>query len=169
VKENLYTPDCIRTFTGKYVNVIEPTADTICIEDIAHGLSQQCRFGGQLPKFYSVAEHSLRCAGLAEQQNKLEALLHDASEAYLLDIPSPIKKHLTNYKEIEQKLMLVIAQKFGFTYPMSKEVEKIDVLMLQWEWEWVMLQNSKQHVHEPMSMGYAKASFLAEFHKITHP
>ena len=53
--ENLHTADCIRTFTGLYMNVFEPTPEMICIEDIAHGLSNMPRFGGHLPEFYSVA------------------------------------------------------------------------------------------------------------------
>jgi len=91
--ENLFTPNCIRTFTGKYVNVFEPTLEMICIEDIAHALSMQCRFGGHLPYFYSVAQHSINCSFLVDTPClKLEVLMHDASEAYLLGIPSPIKK-----------------------------------------------------------------------------
>ena len=56
MKENLYTPNCIRTFTGLYMNVFNPKPDMICIEDIAHALSQQPRFGGHLPRMYSVAQ-----------------------------------------------------------------------------------------------------------------
>ena len=48
MKENLYTKDCIRTFTGIYMNVFNPTSEMICIEDIAHSLSLQCRFAGHL-------------------------------------------------------------------------------------------------------------------------
>lgn len=117
-EENLYTPDCIRTFTGIYVNVFEPTEEMICIEDIAHALSNQCRFGGHLPVFYSVAQHSIIMSDKMHESHKLAALLHDASEAYLLDIPRPIKKGLSNYKEIEDKLMTAIAAKFGFEYPL---------------------------------------------------
>src|SRR5665811_1025646 len=97
--ENLYTPNCIRTFTGIYMNVFEPTPEMISIEDIAHALTMQCRFGGHLPDFYSVAQHSLNCSYLIDNPKlKLTALLHDASEAYLLDIPRPIKNNLNNYK-----------------------------------------------------------------------
>lgn len=139
--ENLFTPNCIRTVSGIYVNVFEPTPEMICIEDIAHALSNQCRFGGHLPSFYSVAQHSLNCSYLVEDKKlKLAALLHDASEAYLLDIPSPVKKGLSNYKEIEDRLMKVIADKFGFAYPLHPDVKKVDELMLHVEWDSLMLQ-----------------------------
>ena len=141
-KENLYTPDCIRTFSGIYINVFEPTADMVKIEDIAHALAQQPRFGGHLPRFYSVAQHCLNCAYLTTAfDDKLAALLHDASEAYLLDIPSPIKKNLLNYKEIEHKLMLLIAEKFGFQYPLNERIKKVDEEMLKAEWHYLMLGN----------------------------
>lgn len=117
--------------------------DMICIEDIAHALSYQCRFGGHLPKFYSVAQHSLNCSYLMDNKElKLAALLHDASEAYLLDIPRPIKQGLSNYKEIEDGLMKLIAEKFGFEYPLHSEVKKIDELMLQLEWDCLMLNKA---------------------------
>jgi uncharacterized protein len=140
-EENLYTPNCIRTITGIYVNVFDPTPEMICIEDIVHSLCQQPRFGGHLPHFYSVAEHSLNCSYITEQPElKLAALLHDASEAYLMDIPKPIKGGLTNYKEIEDRLMIVIADKFGFQYPLHTEIKKVDEQMLQLEWDCLMLR-----------------------------
>lgn len=139
IRENLFTPDCIRTFTGIYVNVFEPTLEMICIEDIAHALSNQCRFGGHLPEFYSVAEHSCYCAQLVKDEHKLAALLHDASEAYLVDIPSPIKARLSNYKEIEEKLMHIISEKFGFGYPLHNDVKIADASALVAEWNCLML------------------------------
>jgi len=137
--ENLYTPDCIRTRSGIYMNVFDPTPKMICIEDIAHALSNQCRFAGHLPVFYSVAQHCVVMANKMHQSHKLAALLHDASEAYLLDIPSPIKKRLSNYKEIENGLMILIAEKFGFIYPLHEKVKEVDNYMLQWEWSTLML------------------------------
>lgn len=64
--ESLYTPNCIRTFTGIYMNVFDPTDEMICIEDIANALSHQCRFAGHLPNFYSVAQHSVQCIPFIE-------------------------------------------------------------------------------------------------------
>ena len=141
--ENLYTPDCIRTYSGIYINVFEPTPEMICIEDIAHALSNQCRFGGHLPVFYSVAQHSYHCSQSVNQEHKLAALLHDASEAYLLDIPRPIKNRLSNYKDIEHNLMILIADKFGFNYPLHNDIKLADELALVAEWNCLMLKKSK--------------------------
>ena len=138
--ENIYT-DSIRTYTGKYVDVFAPTADMICIEDIAHALSNTPRFGGHLKYFYSVAQHSLSCAKCMDDY-KLEALLHDASEAYLTDMPSPIKKRMSQYKEVEDGLMKVIAEKFGFQYPLPDEVHKADAKMLKIEWNLLVIMNA---------------------------
>lgn len=125
----------IRTFSGKWVNVFAPSGDSICIQDIAHALSHQCRFGGHTHTHYSVAQHSVHCCQMIKREHKLSALLHDASEAYMVDIPSPIKKNLENYKEIEDGLMKVIADVFGFQYPLHKDIHTVDNLMLQIEWD----------------------------------
>jgi hypothetical protein len=120
MEEKLDAGTKIRTFSGRYIDIFDPNPDDILIEDIAHALSHQCRFGGHIPKFYSVAQHSVFCANNPFISKKLEALMHDASEAYLLDIPSPIKPRLTNYHEIENNLMMVIAEKFAFLHNFYK-------------------------------------------------
>lgn len=163
--ENLYTKDCIRTFTGKYLNIFDPNPDDIVIEDIAHALSRQCRFGGHLEEFYSVAQHSIECASRVSEPYKLQALLHDASEAFILDIPTPIKPKLTNYAEIENNLMLVISSKFGFTYPLDKSVKDVDKEMLIHEWNtFVLKQPNALHA---MSFSNAKYRFLSMFLELT--
>ncbi len=163
IMENLYTKDCIRTRTGIYINVFEPHPDMITIEDIAHSLSHQCRFGGHLYEFYSVAQHSLSCFYVIEEKElKLAALLHDASEAYLLDIPRPIKLRLPDYKKIEDGLMRVIADKFGFEYPLHPKVKEIDETMLQYEWDAYMLDKvpDRDRIKQPYE---ARADFLRMF------
>lgn len=150
-EENLFTPRCIRTHSGIYMNVFEPTLEMIDINDIAHALSHQCRFGGHLDTHYSVAQHSFHCAELVSEEHKLSALLHDASEAYLVDIPSPIKKELPNYKVLEDNLMKVIAEKFGFQFPLSKEVHEADVKMLHFEWDAFMLGEKPKKETVPLS------------------
>lgn len=116
----------IATATGIRFNVLEPRAEDVSIHDIAHALSNQCRYGGHFKRLYSVAEHCVHVARLAPPDRKIEALLHDGSEAYLLDIPRPIKKAMPEYRAIEDRLMTVIGDRFGFSWPVSAEVTEID-------------------------------------------
>jgi len=140
-REQFLNSDAIRTFSGRLVDAFNPDPSQIVLEDIAHALSMQPRFAGHMPMFYSVAQHCIGCANLAKtQEDKRAALFHDASEAYLLDIPTPIKKRLPQYKEIEHKLMEVIAGKFGFQYPLSEVVKAVDQEMLFYEWERLIMQ-----------------------------
>jgi len=165
-KENLYTHNCIRTFHGNYINPCEPDPEMISIGDIAHALSMQPRFGGHLPMFYSVAQHCVLTCQYVPIEHALAALLHDASEAYLIDVPRPVKRQLANYKEVEDKLMTVIASKFGFQWPLHEEVKRADEIMLRDEWENLMLQN---YIHEPIEVWeqeQAKGRFLDMFHSL---
>jgi hypothetical protein len=163
--ENLNAVRSIRTISGQYVNVFEPNPDTLLISDIAHALSHQCRFGGHLPRFYSVAQHSLLCYLIAKEEEKFDALMHDASEAYLLDMPKPIKLELPDYNIIEDNLMKILAKKFNFNYPKSPEVERVDIHLLKWEWEVIMLElpNSVYGPIDCMTPLEAKTEFLRTF------
>lgn len=164
--EDLSPPNCIRTFTGKEINVFEPHSDMIDVRDVAHALSYHCRFGGHLPEFYSVAQHSVFAANQVDDQYKLQALLHDASEAYLLDIPTPIKRRLGDYKEVEDNLMRVIAQKFGFQYPLHDKVKEVDASMLEWEWNSLMLNNHSFLQIGCWSSKKAEKMFLEMYNKL---
>ncbi len=83
----------IATSTGKHIDFVNITPDQICIEDIARGLSNECRFAGQLESFYSVAQHSVYVSQIVPPEYALEALLHDAAEAYIKDIPLTAESH----------------------------------------------------------------------------
>jgi 5'-deoxynucleotidase YfbR-like HD superfamily hydrolase len=102
----------LSTFTGNKFFPFAPHPHQIDIRDIAHGLSLLCRFSGQCPYFFSVAEHSIYVANNLPDNLKLEGLLHDASEAYLADLPRPVKVGLPEYNAIEAAVEEVIAQKF---------------------------------------------------------
>lgn len=164
-QENLNTPQSIRTVSGRYVNVFDADPDTIVIEDIAHALAHLPRFGGHLPDFFSVAQHSVMCMIEAPANLKLEALMHDASEAYLLDLPRPIKREIPHYRIIEDKLMLIIADKFGFRYPLDPVVKEIDQFQLEKEWHNLMLARTGKIVC--LSPTMAKQSFLRHFRALT--
>ena len=135
--------DWIQTYTGKKFYSLDPNPDDIDIKDIAHALSMICRFNGHCSRFYSVAEHSILVASVLKEKYKelsittrqidhvrmlsLAGLLHDASEAYLLDIPTPVKKQLPEYKYAESKLQKLIMQKFGL-YPL--DTDKITLIKI---------------------------------------
>lgn len=158
-KENLYEENCIRTNSGIYFNVIEPREEMFEIEDIAHALAHMPRFGGHLDYFYSVAQHSICCCEVAPPEDKLALLMHDASEAYLMDLPRPIKKLMPIYQAIESNIMTLISKRFGFKYPFHKGIKKIDDYKLEVEWNLLFL--GKRHAFEkPLQV---KKTFLEFF------
>lgn len=128
----------MQTLTGRRFFPADPRAEDIDIRDIAGALARQCRYGGHCLRFYSVAEH---CVLLAEKIAEtspglaIDALLHDASEAYLVDIPRPVKPHIPGYAAVEYRLMGVIARKYGFRWPLADEVKTADLAILSDERE----------------------------------
>lgn len=106
----------IRTFTGKYVNPLDMRKEDIDIRDIAHHLANECRYAGACPEHYSVAQHSVIVSRYGyDPEEKLAGLLHDAAEAYLKDMPSPIKHdpRMKWYRELDESLTLLIFDHFG--------------------------------------------------------
>lgn len=167
----LYVPFKIRTFSGHYVNVFEPELNTLDVIDIAHALSMQPRYGGHSPVFYSVAEHSVWVAKAmiahgCSKEISYAGLMHDSSEAYLIDIPKPIKLELPDYNQVEDKLMIRLAEKFKFEYPLTGPVKSWDKVALEWEWKYVVTTKRKRP--PTMSQKQAKREFL-KLYKILKP
>jgi 5'-deoxynucleotidase YfbR-like HD superfamily hydrolase len=126
----------IVTYSGTWIKPLEPDPELITIEDIAHSLSNACRFTGHVRDFYSVGQHSILCSWIVPVEDRLCALLHDASEAYLSDFASPIKQQPgfgELYKEVEGRLMEAIAVRFGIEWPMPDTVEWADKVLLRSE------------------------------------
>lgn len=123
----------ILTTHGRPFWPLNPRPEDVGLNDIASALSKNCRFCGHVREFYSVAQHSYIVSTLVPEEYALCGLLHDASEAYLSDICRPIKPHLSNYYEIEERLMNVIAEVFGFPWPMPKVVKDVDTRLLATE------------------------------------
>jgi len=96
------------TFSGLRYYPTEPHTDIIQICDIAHALSNICRFNGHCSEFYSVAQHSVVVSELCPHNLRLDGLMHDASEAYIQDIITPIKRLLPLYTHIEHTWMQTI-------------------------------------------------------------
>lgn len=125
-REQLAFPPMLGTRSGLFVDLYDPQPDQIALEDIVQGLSQICRFGGQTSRFLSVAYHSVMVARHVEPDVAFAGLMHDASEAYLVDVPSPVKQLLSGYQEIEERLMRAIAAKFGFNYADLARIKDVD-------------------------------------------
>lgn len=136
--------DWMQTFTGRRFYPLDPKPEDIDVLDIGHALGMICRYGGHIDRFYSVAEHCvLMSFCMPTPQLALEALLHDASEAYLGDMVRPLKHSgaMAPYLEVERALELVIAQRFGLPivkfsdktaafYKMPEEVKDADTRIL---------------------------------------
>ena len=107
----------IITYTGKLVNSFKLTLEDIEIVDVAHSLSLQCRFNGHCNRFYSVAEHCVRMADHVKDETEDDkvafyALMHDASEAYFGDVPSPIKYAMPKLQWLEGLIWKQIVGKY---------------------------------------------------------
>jgi 5'-deoxynucleotidase YfbR-like HD superfamily hydrolase len=132
--EQINTESTILTTSGKYLDILDPQPEMIDIEDIATGLCHQPRWAGQMPAFYSVASHSIHVLQMVPEEYRLEALLHDATEAYIGDMPKPFKKHMPGFQMLEARLDQVIRRKFGLPTVQSKVVKEADLKALEFEW-----------------------------------
>lgn len=122
--------DWLQTYTGVAYWPLDPRADEVRIEDIAHALSQLCRYTGHCKRFYSVAEHSIHVSRLVPPEHALTGLLHDATEAYINDLNRPLKYQLPQYRQVEDINWLVMAEKFGLPVEMPPCVKQADGAML---------------------------------------
>lgn len=116
----------MQTYTGRQFWPLDPDPAAIFIEDIAHSLSLTCRYAGHVRRFYSVAEHSVHLAMHADEPDRRWALLHDASEAYIVDVPRPLKPFLPGYREAEAAVMLAVCERFGLPLEMPAGVKDLD-------------------------------------------
>jgi uncharacterized protein len=131
----------ILTASGRYVDPLDLRPEDVCIEDIAHALSNQCRFTGHTRVFYSVAEHSVRVARAVLDtghpwQSVAWALLHDAPEAYLVDLPRPLKHDDeigAPFRRAEARAMATIAETFGLPGEEPAAVKHYDLTLLATE------------------------------------
>jgi hypothetical protein len=163
----------IKTFTGQKFYVLDPMPEEVYIEDIAHALSNQCRFGGHVKDFYSVAEHCYNVSILCSDHFKLDGLLHDASEAYLVDIPRPIKHmiDLDGYRRIETLVQNCIDWKWDVAHANAKPQ---DNQMLAFEIRELMLNPLEYNITFPnSSFGIncwepkrAERNFLERFYEL---
>jgi len=166
----------IATYSGRTVTPLNPDPADIDIEDIAHALSNSCRFTGHVAKFYSVAQHSYLCSTIVEDEYALTALLHDASEAYLSDISRPIKSQPEFgdvYKKYEARLEAAISERFGLVYPYPESIKRADTILLRSE-QRDLMPNVLRHegedyledTIEPWNPELAELKFLGRYYSL---
>ena len=167
----------IQTFTGKRFQPLNPTLESICIEDIAHALSMICRFNGHVSQFYSVGQHCVLVSYLCDEKDAMHGLLHDASESYIADFSSPLKNsgQFENYRAVENKLQSMIFKRFGLDDNEPASVKKADKRLLYTEAkdlmsplhaDWVNAVEPLPFKIEPWNQQKAKEMFLKRFDEL---
>jgi hypothetical protein len=171
-----------QTYNGKHVHPLSPSQDEIVIEDVAHSLSRQCRFLGHTDALYTVAQHCVLVSEMVPPGDALWGLLHDASEAYLCDLPAPIKRdpQMEFYRIAEERLLACIARKFGLAPEMPQSVMQADKILLATEFrdvtpvddlDWIIAECGCEPAESlwitPWPPTVAERRFLARFQELT--
>lgn len=124
-------PTLFGSVSGRIIDYALPDISQITVHDIANALSKICRFSGQCEVFYSVAQHSVHVAdrvaeldGTPEEQ--LQGLFHDAAEAFIGDIPRPLKRLVPSILHYENLLLSTIMAKLDLPNELSPKVVQAD-------------------------------------------
>jgi hypothetical protein len=169
--------DWLQTFTGRKFWPLDPLPSEVCIEDIAHALAMKCRYGGHCAAFYSVAEHSVSVSRLVPPPLALWGLLHDAGEAYLADVPRPVKPYLVGWHSLEARVLAAVCNRFGLPLVEPAEVKRIDFAITADEKSALMVDGPTWAGLPPpvgaaircLPPAEAKAEFLARFAELYGP
>ena len=124
----------ITTISGKPFYLLRPEQSVIDVEDIAYSLARLCRFTGHVREFYSVAQHSVLVSEHVPQEGDghygyaMDALFHDAAEAYTGDINQPLKSILDgSFTKIEARIEWELANRLGLGYPRDPSIKVEDL------------------------------------------
>ncbi len=171
--------DWMQTFSGRAFYPLDPRASEVDIHDIAHALAHQCRYAGHCRTHYSVAEHSVRVAEVLEPLGpdmQLAGLLHDAAEAYLVDLPRPVKTFMPDYKVAELRVEAAVWEAFGIEIdPAHPAIKTADEILLATEARDLMAKPPRSwNLKEapmvakivPLSAESAKNWFLSRFNML---
>ena len=169
--------DWIQVASGGRFYPLDPRPEEIHLADIAHALAHQCRF--------SVAQHAVLVSRHCHPEHALWGLLHDAGEAYLVDLPRPVKQSLraaglTIFDSLEEGIMRCVCARFGLSWPQPQSVDGADLLLLVTEARDLMapLAEGWRHTEangyralperiRPVGPAEAKALFLERFRELT--
>jgi uncharacterized protein len=168
--------DWIQTFTGRRFHPLAPDPAEVDITDIAHSLSLLCRFNGHCEAFYSVADHSVRVSRLLPGEHALAGLLHDAGEAYVSDLPRPVKKQVPAFDDMEDLVLRAVFDRFGLVFPYADAVRWADDVLLATEMRdlmtpapepWPLREAPTPERVVPLAPLEAERLFLARFEELT--
>jgi uncharacterized protein len=169
----------IQTSSGSYFDFVDPDKSEFTIVDIAHALSNICRFTGHVRQFYSVAQHSILVSYDVPLHDALAALLHDAAEAFLGDVSSPLKQLLPDYKLIEARVEAAVLKRFGLPPVLPPSIKLSDLRALAAEKRdlmpqnpgggWEVLRNIEPLKNKifPWRSNEAKLVFLDRYYELT--
>lgn len=175
-------PSTIKTAAGRYFDLLQPHGSPIDIDEIAHALSQICRFTGHTRTHYSVAQHSVLVSYVVADEYALAALMHDAAEALVGDVSSPLKRELPRYKDIERNVEHALWVRFNLEQlrwdgDARRAIKQADLVLLKTEQRDLMPRDDVVWSHlegveplpwsiEPWSAWMAKRLFLWRFEQL---
>lgn len=163
--------DSIQTYTGREFFPLKPNPADVDIRDIAHALALKSRFGGHCRVFYSVAEHCVRVSRVLAPQHALWGLLHDAGEAYLADVPRPVKAQWPEFGKLEERVLAAVRAHFGLG-EIPPEIWRADDVLLATEardlmegggMDWRLTETALTERIVPITWEAAEAAFMARY------
>ena len=174
----------IETYTGRAVYPLSPKVEDVSIIDIAHHLSQQCRYSGATSWLYSTAQHCCLLADYVEKVMKgspidcLQILIHDAAETYLVDMPRPIKQHMPEFRMWDRAIQMCVRSWVGLgDVPLPPWQDDLDSRIIVDERAQVMSDSGNDWGHDLEPLGivvepwfpvHAEQRFLMRYAKYTH-
>lgn len=162
---------------GRSFDILCPESSDFGIEDIALGLSNICRFTGQVPEFYSVAQHSVLVSKAVPDEHAFAGLMHDAAEAFIGDVAKPLKVLLPEYAAIERRVEAAVFERFGLRLPLHPCIKEADRILLRTELRDLFGRSDPNCPYsagisplngkiEPISGPEARVLFLQRYHEL---